>query len=64
MVIGKSDLKNIMEQHDPAWSDLRVPAGEVMRHRLVRMEAVDVHDIDRVVAEVLEGLIEQHPQQV
>ena len=53
----------VVQQHDSPARELRLPSLEVVPHRLVRVEAVDVEQVDRSVLEVADRFVEGRPDQ-
>ena len=56
--VGFADV-GIVQQHDGRGAELRQPRFEIVPDRVIRMQAVDVEQVDGSVAELQQGLVER-----
>ncbi len=55
---------DVVQQNDSTAADLRKPGREIVLHRFVGVQAVDVQKIDRLIAKLCHGIIKAHAQQI
>lgn len=59
----RAEFVRVVEQHDGVGRELRTPALEIVAHRFVGVQSIDMQQVDRAILERAQRFVEGHAQQ-